>query len=578
VLGGTGLASAAPYARATATIVSLKVSPSPVSSNGGKITVTAKVRSARTCTFSITPKVKGFPVTRGCSSGSASATLKIAPNNSIATKHFTIKVTVQGSGRAASATTKLAQPPRTLTGVKTVVGQGESYCALLLSGRVDCWGFNEFGQLGDGKTKNSGRPVAVTGLGGKGLLTGVAAVMDGPLGLGDSFCAVLKSGGVDCWGYNLNGQLGDGSTANSDKPVAVKGVGGAGLLTGATQLQPDTYGFCAALKSGLVDCWGLNEDGDLGSGSFNGPDTCGAIDNPCSTTPVGVVGTSGTGTLGSVATLVGEGSSMCVILTSQKANCWGYNGNDQLGDGTTADSPMPMTVVGLGGTGTLTGITSLTGDQDNGTSICARLASGRVDCWGEDTWGELGNGVTGIFNDSPFPVSVKGVGGKGTLSGAASLIGVPGLTNCAILTSRVVDCWGYDGDLALGDPHVTGFESNVPVRVVGTSGKGSLAGVASLVAGDGSGGGDVCAVLTSGGVDCWGSTSSGFSTSPTRVPGLGGIKPPTKVRSLASDEDGSNCAVLVTGGVKCWGLDSSGELGNGTIVGSNVPEPVLAAA
>src|SRR6185437_10331651 len=121
------------------------------------------------------------------------------------------------------------QPPLALTGVKTVVGQGQSYCALLTSGRVDCWGFNDLGQLGDGKSKNSSRPVPVTGVGGKGVLTGVASVVADSLGYGSQYCAVLRSGGVDCWGFNQDGQLGNGSTKNSNKPVAVKGVGGSGL-------------------------------------------------------------------------------------------------------------------------------------------------------------------------------------------------------------------------------------------------------------------------------------------------------------------------------------------------------------
>ncbi len=258
-LAGTTAAVAAPAGgerpAVTPVITSFKVTPSPVSAKGGKVTATAKVRSGRTCTFSVKPKVTGFPVTRRCTSGTVTATLKITPNGSISTKHFTIKLSVRGASRTASASRVLAQPPLTLGDVSVIAGQGESYCALLTSGRVDCWGFNDFGQLGDGKTKNSGRPVAVTAIGGKGVLTGVASVVSDTLGYGSEYCAVLRSGGVDCWGYNLNGQLGDGTTKNSDKPVAVKAVGGSGLLTGVKQLQPEIYGFCAALTSGGVVCW-----------------------------------------------------------------------------------------------------------------------------------------------------------------------------------------------------------------------------------------------------------------------------------------------------------------------------------
>ena len=578
LLGTTAAAAAPAHATATPVIKSFKVTPLTISAQGGKVSATAKVHSAQTCAFSIKPKVTGFPVTRRCSSGSASATLKFPANDSASTKKFTMKVSVRGGGHTVSASKTLTQPPLTLSGVKSVTGQGQSYCALLTNGHVDCWGSNGFGQLGNGngKVKSSSRPVAVTGIGGKGVLTGVASVVSDAFGYGYEYCAVLKSGGVDCWGYNLDGQLGDGTTKNSDTPVAVKGVGGSGLLTGVVQVQPEIYGFCAALSSGGAACWGLNEDGQLGDNSLTGPDLCGAIESLCSTTPVVVVSTTGSGSLGGVASLTGEGATMCALLSTGGVDCWGYGPNGQIGNGQTSGSLYPAAVEGIGGTGSLTGVTSLTG-QDNGSSICARLASGKADCWGEDTYGELGNGTTGIFNDSPLPVAVDGVGGHGTLGAVASVTGIPGLTNCAVLTSGGADCWGYDGDSALGDPSEEGLSSDVPVKVAGPGGKGTLAGIASLVSGDDpENGGNVCALLKSGGVDCWGFTSAGYSPAPKAVPGFGSKKPLVKVRSLVSDQYGSNCALLTSGGVDCWGQDVSGELGNGTHSGSVTPWPVLA--
>jgi alpha-tubulin suppressor-like RCC1 family protein len=581
VLGATSaVASTARPASPAAgpTITSFKVTPSPVPAGGGKVTATAKVRSGQKCTFSIKPKVTGFPVTRNCASGTVTVTLKIPANDSISTRHFTITLKVAGSGRTTSASKALAQPPLTLGGVKNVVGQGQSYCALLTNGRVDCWGFNEFGQLGDARTKNSSRPVAVAAVGGKGVLTGVASVVSDTLAYGSEYCAVLRSGGVDCWGLNQDGELGDGTTKNSDAPVAVKAVGGSGLLTGVTEVQPEIYGFCAALSSGGAVCWGLNENGQLGDNSLTGPQTCGADVNPCATSPVTVVSISGSGSIGQVASLTGEGETMCALLTTSGVDCWGYGSNGQVGNGQESGSPFPVVVKGTGGTGSLTGATSLTGYKDNGTNICARLSSGKIDCWGEDTWGELGNGTFGIFNDSAVPVAVKGVGGHGTLAAVSSVTGIPGLTNCAVLTSGGVDCWGFAGDGALGDPAVTGEYSDVPVKVTGASGKGALGGVSSLTAGDGDAGENVCALLTSGGVDCWGFASAGYSATPKAVPGFGPKKPLVRVNSLVSDDDGSTCAVLASGGVDCWGEDTSGELGNGTSSGSVAPEAVLAPA
>jgi alpha-tubulin suppressor-like RCC1 family protein len=579
LLGTTAVASAAgPENPAAAPrIASFKVTPSPLSAEGGKVTATAKVQSGRTCTFSITPREAGFPVKKRCGSGTVSATLRLGPNKSTSTRHFTIRLSVMGASRTVTASKALAQPALTLSGVKTVAGEGQSYCALLTNGRVYCWGANSDGQLGDGTKKNSSRPVAVTAVGGTGALAGVASIVSDTLGYGSEYCAVLRAGGVDCWGFNGDGQLGNGTTKDSDEPVAVRAVGGSGLLGGVTMVQPGIYGFCAALSSGGAVCWGLNDDGELGDNSATGPDTCGTLLTPCATTPVTVVGTGGTGSLGGVASLTGEAGTMCALLTSSGVDCWGDGSDGQLGDGSESASSYPAVVEGAGGTGTLTGVTSLTGYKDNGTSICARLASGHADCWGEDTWGELGNGTTGILNDSPVPVAVEGVGGHGTLSAVSSVTGVPDLTNCAVLSSGGADCWGNNEASVLGGLS-SAASSNVPVKVAGTSGKGVLGGIASLVAGTGSYGGNVCAVLASGGVDCWGYASSGYSPAPKAVPGFGAAKPSVRVRGLVSDDDGSTCAVLATGGVDCWGQDAVGQLGDGPLANSLVPEAVLAPA
>ncbi len=543
-----------------------KVSPMSVSSAGGRVTLTAKVTHAKTCAFSITPHVGGLPITRTCSSGGATTTFNIPANGLGTSRAYTVKLTVKGSGGTATATKRISQAAKPLSRVKSVVGRSDSFCAVLVSGGVDCWGFNGFGQLGNGTTRNSNRPTAVKGLGGKGTLTGVASVVSGPLGYGDSYCAVLVSGGVDCWGYNHDGELGNGTaTKQSDSPAAVKSVGGAATLSGVTQVSAEIYGFCALLRSHGVVCWGLNEYGELGNGTFTG-----------STSPVEVVGIGGSGTLSGVARLVSENASMCAVLTSAGLVCWGYGPNGQLGNGTASDSAVPTAVKGLGGSGTLTGVTSLTGNG-NGTNICARLASGHVDCWGDNTWGEIGNGTIGIFNDSSVPVAVKGAGGHGTLSGVSNVIGVPGLSNCAIFTSGRVDCWGYNGGSVLGNP-ADGGTSDVPTIVVGVSGKGTLGKVRTLVANGGGGNGaGICAVLTSSSLDCWGYASSGYSTSPKPVLGVGGTGILGAVHSLASDDSSASCTVQTSGDVYCWGENIVGQLGNGSTTSSVVPEVVVAA-
>jgi alpha-tubulin suppressor-like RCC1 family protein len=135
-------------------------------------------------------------------------------------------------------------------------GSGGGYCAVLETGTVDCWGDNSGGQLGDGSTGGqSGVAVAVSGI------TNVAALTGGAIG---GYCAVLASGGVDCWGNNGNGDLGDVTAgAFSDVPVAVTSVTDATAITNSH----GGGGYCAFLSTGTVDCWGDNQMGELGQGS-----------------------------------------------------------------------------------------------------------------------------------------------------------------------------------------------------------------------------------------------------------------------------------------------------------------------
>jgi alpha-tubulin suppressor-like RCC1 family protein len=138
---------------------------------------------------------------------------------------------------------------------------------------------------------------------------------------------------VDCWGVGFDGQLGNGtfytsSPYGSATPVAVKGVGETGILTGVASLvRGDDLSYCALLTSGRVDCWGWGVEGELGNGTFytdpgceNGeePATCG------SATPVAVGGVGGTGRLTEVTNLVSDdGEGNCALLTSGGVDCWG---------------------------------------------------------------------------------------------------------------------------------------------------------------------------------------------------------------------------------------------------------------
>lgn len=254
------------------------------------------------------------------------------------------------------------------TGVSS--GGLNEVCAVLASGGIECWGNNAVGQLGVGSTEESNVPVAPSGI------TNARQVAVG----GDFACALLASGHVDCWGWNAYGELGDGTTEQSDVPVAVSGITNAiGIAAGAGNA-------CALLSGGTVACWGDNDTGSLGNGTFTGPQTCSGF--PCSTTPVAV---TGIGNATDIA--VGYGSA-CALRTSGSIACWGRNEHGELGDGSTAASDVPVGVAGISTAGQVT-----VGEEYG----CALLPGGRADCWGDNDSGQLGNGDT---TGSDVPVAV----------------------------------------------------------------------------------------------------------------------------------------------------------------------------
>jgi alpha-tubulin suppressor-like RCC1 family protein len=248
------------------------------------------------------------------------------------------------------------------------LASGSSFaCARINDGRVKCWGSNGFGRLGDGTTTRRSSPVLVQGL------DGVVHLSTGP----DHSCACLADGTARCWGWGGTGCLGDGSTNwTVPTPVDVRD------LSGAVEVASGTYHACARLAGGGVKCWGFNREGELGNGTtsdtsipvgvvgvndakqiFAGTQhTCarlsdatvkcwghnghGALGDGTTTnrpTPVEVRGLSDV-----VELAVGSSAAhVCARLGSGVVKCWGLNSYGQLGDGTTTDRASPVEVVGI---------------------------------------------------------------------------------------------------------------------------------------------------------------------------------------------------------------------------------------
>ncbi|MGO4598521.1 RCC1 domain-containing protein [Terrabacter sp. 2RAF25] len=370
----------------------------------------------------------------------------------------TIRFT-DAAGRVGAASTSLrvwTNRPTTTGTISTAVALSSNdyqTCALTSVGGVKCWGFNGSGQLGDGSLQDSAIPVNVVG-----LTSGVKSIAAGA----EHTCAVTTSGGVKCWGYNGEGELGDGFT----DLVSVTPVDVVGLSSGVQTVSAGWDYTCALTTAGGVTCWGANPDGELGDGSTTG-----------SATPVNVVGlTSG------VKSISAGYHSACAVTTAGALKCWGANESGQLGNDSFTQSSVPVDVVGL-----TSGVASVSVGLDS--TACAVTTAGGVKCWGANSYGQLGSGST---SPSTTPVDVVG------LSSGVQAVSVGVLHTCAATSAGGVKCWGYSGDGELGNGSTTA--SAVPVDVAR-----STSGVRAVSAGAF----HACALTTAGRVACWGSNSSG---------------------------------------------------------------------
>lgn len=225
------------------------------------------------------------------------------------------------SGSVGDGTTTDRSTPRNVIGLSSGVlavslGNAQS-CALTSSGGLKCWGYNVYGQVGDGTTTNRTAPVDVVG-----LTSGVVAVSAG----GVHTCARTNGGALKCWGHNVYGAVGDGSTSNRSTPADV-----VGFSTGAAVVAAGGNHSCAITTTGAAKCWGRNQLGAVGDGT--------TVDR---TTPAGVVGLS-TDTTG----VRGGGNHSCALMKGGELRCWGWNEHGQVGDGTTSDWLTPTSVQGL---------------------------------------------------------------------------------------------------------------------------------------------------------------------------------------------------------------------------------------
>ena len=298
-------------------------------------------------------------------------------------------------------------------------------CVVASDDNAYCWGENMKGQLGNNSTANSSVPVKVDT---SGVLAGktIKQISTGHY----HTCAVASDDKMYCWGENNNGELGNGSTVDSRVPVAVNMTG---VLVGKTIKQISTgpsYHTCVIASDNKIYCWGSNNYGQLGNNSTAN-----------SGVPVAV---NMTGVLaGKTIKQMSVGTyNTCVIASDDKVYCWGSNAYGQVGNNSLTDSNVPVAV---NTTGVLAGKT-IKQISVGHYRACAIASDDKMYCWGNNMGGALGNGSTA---DSHIPVSVNMSGvlaGK-----VIRRISIGAFHTCAYATDNKIYCWGSNNYGQLGN-------------------------------------------------------------------------------------------------------------------------------
>jgi len=369
----------------------------------------------------------------------------------------------------------VSEPPTQLTSSSSlplefqqVTAGGYHSCGITLDSQAYCWGANTFGQLGDGTTVERIRPVPVAG-----------GLRFRQLEAGDEYtCGLTLEDRAFCWGFNSTGVLGDGTTVQRPRPVRV-----AGTLR-FIQISTGVYHTCGITSTHLAYCWGENLYGEVGDGTVGvnrllpvlvaggrrfrqvsaarGPHSCAVTaSDRAYCWGLNTNGQLGTGNRLQSITPIRVASQLfftqittggdytCALINIGRAYCWGSNNGGQLGDGTGGDHIKPYPVAGK---------RLFRSVASRGVHTCGVTLWNVGYCWSFNFYGQAGDGTT---IDRLAPVRV--VGGLQF----SQVVAAQGSHTCGLTIDHLAYCWGWNGHGQLGDG--TTENQLTPVAVVGPS-------------------------------------------------------------------------------------------------------------
>ena len=425
-------------------------------------------------------------------------------------------------------------------------------------GKVYKWGYNKYGELGDGTTNYGNEPICISDIENSPLKgKNIVDVYDGSI-------AKDSDGKLYSWGYNSDGQLGNGTTVNSSMPICISDIENS-PLSGKDIV--DVYEISEVViakdSSGKLYSWGENYSGQLGNGRTEN-----------SSMPVCISDIESSPLKGkNIVNIYVDFSTMIAKDSDGKLYSWGYNGSGQLGDGTTTNSSMPICISDIE-SNPLKG-KKIVDVHNYDSTIIAKDSNGKLYSWGENEYGELGNG-TGTTENSSMPICISDIENSPLREKNIVKIYTGADTIMAKDSSGKLYSWGSNNFGQLGNG--TTENSSMPICISDME-NSPLNGkdIVDIV--------DVYADYTmiakdsNGKLYTWGWNKEGQlgngttddSSMPICISEVEGS--PLKEKNIVKIYTGDDTIIAKDsdGKLYSWGYNGSGQLGDGTTTNSNIP-------